>query len=141
MSRWSSAGRTSKVDLAQTDELGLTKAGQKASLAAWLLSGFVILAGIVALVATGQKIFILFIVLGIVTPLNVLAYDSLILRPKIARLKAQRAKEAEAEARAEEAEADARAEEAAAGTAAGHTDGAEADAHASGPEREKEIGQ
>jgi hypothetical protein len=99
------ADRKPKVDIAQTDELGLTGSGQKLSLAAWSLSAFVIVVGIVALIVTGQKIFLLFIVLGIVTPLNVLAYDSLILKPKVARLKAERAKEAEAEARAAEAEA------------------------------------
>lgn len=105
MSRKPKAGHVSKkdrkpkLDISQMDELGLTGAGQKASLAAWVLSGFVIIAGIIALVATGQKIFILFIVLGIITPLNVLAYDNFILKPKVARLKAERAKEAETEAR------------------------------------------
>lgn len=94
------AARAPKVDIAQTDELGLTGTGQKMSLAAWVLSAFVIVAGIVALVVTGERIFILFIVLGIVTPLNVLAYDNLILKPKVARLKAERAKAAEAAARA-----------------------------------------
>ena len=101
MSRKSrAADRKPKVDISQTDELGLTGGARRANLAAWVLSGFVIVAGIVALVATGQKIFILFIVLGIITPLNVLAYDNLILKPKVARLKAEREKEAEAAARA-----------------------------------------
>lgn len=99
MSREQKAGKRA-VDITQTDELGLTGAGQKISLAAWVLSGLVIVAGIIALVATGQKIFILFIVLGIITPLNVLAYDNLILKPKVARLKAERAEQADAESRA-----------------------------------------
>lgn len=86
-----------RVDISQTDELGLTGSGRKVSVAAWALSAFVIVAGIVALVVTGKKLFILFIVLGILTPLNVLAYDNLVLKPKVARLKKERAAELAAE--------------------------------------------
>lgn len=95
------------IDITRTDELGLTDKGQKVSIAAWVLSGLVIVAGIIALVATGQRIFILFIVLGILTPLNVLAYDNLILKPKVARLKKERAAEAAEQQRAAEADAEA----------------------------------
>lgn len=99
--------RKQPVDIRQTDDLGLSGSGRAMSIAAWTLSAFVIVAGIIALVATGKKIFILFIVLGILTPLNVLAYDNLILKPKIARLKAQRESEARAAAEQEAAEDDA----------------------------------
>ncbi|MFV0532334.1 MAG: hypothetical protein ACK5MR_01610 [Cumulibacter sp.] len=93
---------TPNVDITQTDELGLTASSKKANIAAWSLSAFVIIVGVVALIATGQKIFILFIVLGVITPLNVVAYDNFVLKPKIAKLKADRAKELEAEARADD---------------------------------------
>ncbi|WP_106848137.1 hypothetical protein [Blastococcus sp. Marseille-P5729] len=86
-----SARKKEPVDISQTDELGLTGSGRAVNIAAWVLSALVIIAGIVALVTTGKKIFILFIVIGVLTPLNVLMYDNLILKPKVARLKKERA--------------------------------------------------
>ena len=78
------------VDITETDELGLTRSGRAVSIAAWVLSALVIVVGIIMLVTTGRKLFILFIVLGILTPLNVLAYDNFVLKPKIAKLKRER---------------------------------------------------
>ena len=88
-----------EIALSEMDELGMTKQVKKVSIAAWALSAFVIIAGIAALVLTGKKLFILFIILGILTPLNVLAYDNLVLKPKVARLKAEREAAAELERR------------------------------------------
>jgi hypothetical protein len=92
------SARKQPVDIGQTDELGLSGSARAMSIAAWVISGLVIAAGIVALVVTGKKLFILFIVLGILTPLNVLMYDSLVLKPKVARLKKERAEQSAAEA-------------------------------------------
>ena len=85
--------RRASIDITETDELGLSGSSRVISIAAWSLSAFVIIAGVLALVLTGKKIFILFIVLGIITPLNVLMYDQFVLKPKIAKLKRERAEQ------------------------------------------------
>lgn len=107
-----SARKKEPVDITQTDELGLTGSARAVNIAAWTLSALVIVAGIVALVTTGKKIFILFIVIGVLTPLNVLMYDHLILKPKVARLKKERAAQAAADRAGQQAAADPTQEEA-----------------------------
>ncbi|WP_153505143.1 hypothetical protein [Cumulibacter manganitolerans] len=94
--------RRQPVDIAETDQIGLSGSGRAVSIAAWALSAFVIAAGIVALVLTGKKVFIVFIVLGILTPLNVLMYDTFVLKPKIAKLKRERAEQRAADDAAKE---------------------------------------
>jgi len=64
------------------------------NIAAWVLAIFVIVVGVVMLVTTGAKVFVLFIVLGVLTVVNVILYDRAVLKPKLAKLRAERDAEA-----------------------------------------------
>lgn len=75
----------------EQDDLGLTAAGRKVNILAWGLSGFVIVLSLVMLISTGNKIFILFLILGALVPLNIVLYDRFVLKPKVAQQRAARA--------------------------------------------------
>ena len=72
------------------NELQLTGRIKKINIAAWSLAIFVILVGVVMLITTGEKIFLLFVILGALTIVNVIAYDRLVLKPKLAAVRAER---------------------------------------------------
>ncbi|GAB3298302.1 hypothetical protein EK0264_16795 [Epidermidibacterium keratini] len=69
----------------EQNDLGLTDAGRKVNILAWGLSGFVIVLSLVMLISTGNKIFILFLILGALVPLNIVMYDKFVLKPKVAQ--------------------------------------------------------
>ena len=72
------------------NELELSGRNKKINIAAWSLAIFVIVVGVVMMITTGERIFLLFIILGILTVVNVIFYDRLVLKPKLAKLRADR---------------------------------------------------
>jgi len=85
------------------NELELSGRVKKINIAAWTLAFFVIVVGVIMLVTTGAKVFVLFIILGVLTVVNVIFYDRAVLKPKLAKIRADR----EAAESANAAEADA----------------------------------
>lgn len=81
------------------NELELSGRIKKINIAAWSLAIFVIVLGVVMMITTGERIFLLFIILGLLTVVNVIFYDRVVLKPKLAKLRADRdAAEANAQA-------------------------------------------
>ncbi|PRZ43455.1 hypothetical protein CLV47_102141 [Antricoccus suffuscus] len=72
------------------NELELSGRNKKINIAAWSLAIFVIVVGVIMMVTTGEKIFLLFIILGLLTVVNVIFYDRVVLKPKLAKLRADR---------------------------------------------------
>lgn len=68
---------------------------KKLNVAAWLLSFVVIVVGVVMYLYTDRPFFLVFVGLGVLTVINVVVYDNLILKPQ---LRAEAAKKAAEEA-------------------------------------------
>lgn len=65
-------------------DLKLSGRTRTLNIAAWCLAAFVVIVGVVMLVVTGKRIFLLFVILGVLTGVNVVLYDKFVLKPQLA---------------------------------------------------------
>lgn len=68
-------------------ELKLTGRTKTLNILAWCLAAFVVIVGVVMLIVTGKRIFLLFVILGVLTGVNVVLYDKFVLQPQLAAKK------------------------------------------------------
>lgn len=74
---------------------------RKLNLLAWALALVVIVVGIVMYVVTQRTVFLIFIGLGVLTVVNVIVYDNMVLKPQL-RAKKQAAREEAVQGKAEQ---------------------------------------